>query len=377
MKKHVFTKVETALHPVLGTQEGHAQSRFMTLCGILTGLVLRQKVDMDSIGQGFVQHIKPDSRRVRCKRFFENKHINYETFYYPYICVILQQLFSTSNSEKLLLLTIDGTSTGSQHATLAISFLFKGISYPFCWITRKGSKGHFSEQQHIELIEKSASLLQLILPLDWSVALLGDGEFDGADVQILCKKTLGWGYVLRTNCNTLLYENGDVFQPQQLEVPNMDYLFIEGVAFGKQQKLTTNFILWHQQNLYEHPIPLVSTFEEPMMSTTLYRKRYSIERLFKGVKSSGFNVHKTRLTKATSIDRLLMAVFLAYILMINFAQAHQDHPIKAMVVRIRKEEVLSPIVLALRIVAYCLENCITFILSLKISKNFVEFQNTG
>jgi len=40
-----------------------------------------------------------------------------------------------------------------------------------------------------------------------------------------------------------LHENGDEFQPQQLEVYDGDYLFIENVAFGKQQKLTTNFVL--------------------------------------------------------------------------------------------------------------------------------------
>ena len=230
-------------------KEGHLKNRVNTLCGIITGLLLRKKVDMDSIGQGLLQDIKPDSRRVHCKRFFENEHVDYMTFYYPYISVILQQLFSKSNSEQLLLLTIDGTSTGSSHATLAISFLFDGVSYPLYWITRKGSKGHFSEKQLMELIEKCAILLEPILPKNWSITLLGDGEFDGSDLQILCREILHWNYVLRTNCNRLLYENEDIFQAQQLDVCNGDYLFIEDVAFGKYQKVTTNFILWHQKEL--------------------------------------------------------------------------------------------------------------------------------
>ena len=173
-----------------------------------------------------------------------------------------------------------------------------------------------------------------------------------------------------------MHENGDEFQPQQLDVYDGDYLFIENVAFGKQQKLTTNFVLWHQKEFYEKPIPLVSTFDEPTISTTLYNKRYSIERLFKGVKSSGFNVDKTRLTKAEAIDRLLIAVFLAYVLMISFAQAQNESTIKSMVVRIRKQKVLSPIVLALRILMYCIENSINFILSFNISKNSVDFYNS-
>jgi len=107
------------------------------------------------------------------------------------IAVILQQLFSKSNSKKRLLLTIDGTSTGSSHATLAISFLFEGVSYPLYWITRKGSKGYFSEKQHMELIEKCAKLLEPILPTGWSILLLDDGEFDGSNLQILCRDVRG------------------------------------------------------------------------------------------------------------------------------------------------------------------------------------------
>jgi hypothetical protein len=376
MKKNIFTKVENALSPCFEGVEGHTKDRIDTLCSMITGLLLRKKVDMDSIGQGFLQDIKPDSRRVHCKRFLENEYVNYETFYYPYICTILQQLFLNTKSKKQLLLTIDGTCIGSKHTTLTVSFLFEGTSIPLCWVTREAPKGHFLEDQHIALIEKCANLLNPILPADWSVVLLGDGEFDGANLQILCQKKLAWDYVLRTNCNTYLYENGDPFQPQQLSVENGAHLFIEDVAFAKDQKINTNFILWHQKELYQDAIPLVTTFDDPMTATILYALRYSIERLFKGVKSSGFNVDQTRLTKIKSIDNLLICVFLAYILMICFAKANDGSAIKAKIVRIRKETVLSSIVFALRILMYCIENSIDFMLSFQISKNFIAFENS-
>lgn len=309
MKKEIFTNVESALSSHYEEASGHLKDRLTTLCGAITGLLLRKKVDMESIGHGLLQDIKPDSRRVHCKRFFENKHVDYMTFYYPFISTILQQLFANNKSEKQLLLTIDGTATGSSHATLAISFLYESTAIPLYWITREGPKGHFLEEQHISLIETCAIILKSILPNDWSVTLLGDGEFDGTDFQLLCRKKLHWDYVLRTNCNTLLFEGDDVFQPQQLDVCNGDYLFIEDVAFGKKQKVRTNFILWHQKELYEEAIPLVTTFNDPRIGSALYKTRYAIERLFKGVKSSGFNVDKTQLTKAESIDRLLICVF--------------------------------------------------------------------
>jgi hypothetical protein len=376
-EKKIFTKVESALSLCFEDATGHLKDRFTTLCGVITGLLLRKEVALESIGQGYLQDIKSDSRRVHTKRFLENKHVDYRTFYYPFISTILQQLLLNNKLEKQLLLCIDGTALGKNHAALVISFIFDGTSIPFYWITRKGAKGHFSEEQHIELIKDCSNFLIPLLSKDYSVVLLGDGEFDGADLQKLCQDKLGWDYVLRTKCNTVLYENDDIFYPYQLEINNGDYLFIENVAFAKAKKVKSNFVLWHQKELYEHAIPLITTFDEPMIATSLYNKRYSIERLFKGVKSSGFNVDETQLTKPKAIDNLLMTVFLAYILMVNFAKANEESPIKAKVVRIRKEKVLSPIVFALCILQHCIENSINFILSFQISKNYVELNNTS
>ncbi len=82
----------------------------------------------------------------------------------------------------------------------------KGRSLPLLWVTRKGKKGHFPQEMHIELIKS----VQAIIPEGTAVICLGDGEFDGADWL----KTLsgyGWEYACRTANNAILYENGEEF----------------------------------------------------------------------------------------------------------------------------------------------------------------------
>lgn len=369
-EKKIFTKVELALSIICPNPKGHLWSRLNTFYAIITGLLLRKKVDMESIGNGFVQDIQIDSRRVNVKRFFENKHISYDCFYQPYIYTILQQLFAENKSSKELILAIDGTTLGNKHAALAISFLYEEVSLPLCWLVRKGGKGHFKEAQHIELLEKAYQILQPIIPSDYQVVLLGDGEFDGADLQLVLGQKFHWNYVLRTSCDCLLFENQeDAFRPKDLTVMNGDFHFFEQVGFGANQKITTNFTLWHQKQLYQEPIPLISNLDDPRKITQLYQKRYRIERLFKGMKSSGFNIHQTRLTKIPALEKLILAVSIAYILMICFAKQNAERAIITKITRIRKQNVLSPIVLALRILNYCMENSIEFFLSFQMSKN--------
>ena len=53
---------------------------------------------------------------------------------------------------KELVFVIDGSETGNGCATLMVSLVVQKRSIPIAWITKKGNKGHFLEDMHIELI---------------------------------------------------------------------------------------------------------------------------------------------------------------------------------------------------------------------------------
>ncbi|HFD31588.1 MAG TPA: hypothetical protein ENJ28_02580 [Gammaproteobacteria bacterium] len=71
---------------------------------------------------------------------------------------------------------------------------------------------------------------------------------------------------------------------------------------------------WERE--YENPIYLVSNFSTGKEAVYWYRKRFRIETLFSDIKGRGFNLHKSGLRDPKRVDRLLIAVALAYIWMI-------------------------------------------------------------
>lgn len=79
-----------------------------------------------------------------------------------------------------------------------VSMFYKGRPPPLLWVTRKGKKGHFPQEMHIERIKS----VQAIIPEGTAAICLGDGKFDGADWLGVC---------LPNGNNAILYENGDEF----------------------------------------------------------------------------------------------------------------------------------------------------------------------
>lgn len=110
-----------------------------------------------------------------------------------------------------------------------------------------------------------------IIPASKSVCLLDDGEFDSIDLQ---------KFVLKTACNTMIYEDGSEFQAKNLEVnKKQKFVSFPDVEFTKKKMPNVHFVLWHDPK-YDDQIPLVSILSEPIDIIKAYDKRYSIECLF-------------------------------------------------------------------------------------------------
>ena len=81
---------------------------------------------------------------------------------------------------------IDGSQMGKNNAALMISIVWQNRGIPICWFVKKGSKGHFKEEEHVQVLQEAYNVLSPILPEKMPVVLLGDGEFDGIALQKFC-----------------------------------------------------------------------------------------------------------------------------------------------------------------------------------------------
>ncbi len=74
-----------------------------------------------------------------------------------------------------------------------VSVVYHGRALPLTWLVVRGKKGHFPQALHCALLAH----LQTLIPTQAEVILLGDGEFDGTELQALLRE-FHWQYVCRT-----------------------------------------------------------------------------------------------------------------------------------------------------------------------------------
>jgi hypothetical protein len=178
---------------------------------------------------------------------------------------------------------------------------------PLCWVLVSAAKGHFPQHTDRALL----ALLQTIMPKDASVIFLGDGEFDGLELQADLRR-LNWQYVCRTASNILVRAYSVQFHAADVGPPRGELLAVSpawmtAALYGPISILA----IWQQQ--FKQPLYLVTNMSDLDEAVAQYKKRAQIETFFSEQKSRGFNIHKSHLSEPARLCRLLIASCLAYL----------------------------------------------------------------
>ena len=370
MNKKLYRKVlKSLLSGYPKSIKKSEKRRVKRLAAAICGIIRKKKPHMTALGSGIPKMMTAYSREKAMKIFLDNKWVDYETYYLPVIGKLFREILQLPEFQKSIQLVIDGSKTGSQHMTLMVSLVYKGRGIPLIWLVHRKPKGHFKSDVHIELIEQASQMIKRYVKSNQKITLLGDGEFDSIDLQNVCFSN-NWNFVFRTACNSVFYEDGDRFQPQDLTVDKKHgFLFIPNTEFTEDRQKNINFVYLHQQG-YEEAIPLISNMDEPIDIIEAYKRRYSIECMFKDLKSTTYNVHKTRLTTTHSISNLIMVAALALILLIKIGVKYEKSPLRPYIHRLRPDRIVNTVISYGRdFIDFCLEYDEPFNFSYKFSKN--------
>ena len=358
--------------------QGHALKRLNSLSALISGMITKGKSHLSKIGSGLPQEIHSLSQEIHAKRFLENKYTDYKVHYLPY----LPALLSSFNQDEAFLmkkqdlkLVIDGSQMGSKFVVLMLSVVVGKRAIPIFWVVKKGKKGHFPSQMHVDVVRSSVENLRSFLNPKSIITLLGDGEFDSVELQKCCQHELQIDYVLRTASDSLMYENGDGFQPKNIKLDSQtDTLFIPAIEFTKEKFKTVHFLYWFDQKVYDKPLFLISTFDNAPDIMEAYKQRFSIETLFKDFKSRGFNLHQNRLQKENAVNNLIMVAALAFCFLMNFGKENQDNSLKIKVQRVDKN-VNSIFSFAILLLQYAIEKNIQIDFCPNLNKGFYQKLN--
>jgi hypothetical protein len=285
-----------------------------------------------------------ESLITRFRRWLKHDEQTIEGWMLP----VAQQLLANLATQPLLLV-MDGSVVGRGCLALMVSVVYHGRALPLAWLVVRGKKGHFPQDTHCALLAQ----IQAFLPLQARVIFLGDGEFDGTELQAALRQ-YGWEYVCRTAANILVRAFGAALQvadltPARGEAVAVTPAWVTAAQYGPVSVLA----IWDAS--CADPLYLVTNMTDLDAALALYRKRAHIETFFSDQKSRGFHVHKSHLNHPERLCRLLIASCLAYLWLVYLGvcalqgdwlhQLHRQHRCD-----------LSLFRLGLRLLARCLKD---------------------
>ena len=297
-----YRTIKGTLAHALHIRGGHQESHLNTLALLICGIVGSQHVQFAKIAQHMpIRGRKDESLIKRARRWVDHQDVSDTTFFAPFAQAVLQGL-----AQAPIHLILDGSALGRGCVVLMASVLYRQRAIPIAWLVVKGKKGHLPQECHCALIRQ----VQDLMPPDADVLVLGDGEFDGIQLQATIRAA-GWHYDCRTATTILVHADGNTFAVGNLPLKRGEAVAVsEARVTAEQYGPVTIIAVWEADQ--EEPLYLVTSLSDPDAAIERYRLRFRIEPLFADHKSRGFQVDKSHLADPARLARLLIVTSLAY-----------------------------------------------------------------
>jgi hypothetical protein len=285
----------------------HHEKHFNTLVALICGLIGGKQAQLPIIAaHAPCPRIRQQSLTKRFGRWLQNKHNTLQSWFLPVAKELLARL-----AAQPIHLVMDGSVVGRGCLALMLSVVYHGRALPLCWLVIKAPKGHFPQDTHRALLAQ----VKEIMPEGAQVTFLGDGEFDGTELQADLRRN-NWLYVCRTASNLLVSSDGREFTVAEITPPHGE-VFAVSPAWMTAKRFGPVSLLAIWEEAYQEPIYLVTNLLDLNAAVRLYKERGHIETFFSDLKSRGFHIQKSHLAKPERLCRLLIACCLAYIWMIS------------------------------------------------------------
>ena len=282
---------------------GHREQHLNTLVALICGLIGGKHAHLPTIADHAPSHgATQESLITRFRRFLQHEAQTLDGWFLPVAQALLRTL-----AQRPIQLVMDGSVVGRGCLALLVSVVYHGRALPLCWVVVAAPKGHFPAATHRALLAQ----VQRLMPQDATVIFLGDGEFDGVDLQADLRR-YGWQYVCRTAANILITAAGVEFQVSDL-APQPGQALAVSPAWMTAARHGPISLLAIWEAACPHPIYLVTNLSDLDAAVAHYRKRAHIETFFSDQKSRGFHLHQSHLRDPARVSRLVLAACLAYL----------------------------------------------------------------
>jgi hypothetical protein len=231
---------------------------------------------------------------------------------------IVARLLKKRSKKKKLLVALDWVDIkGFQ--TLLASVVLKGRSTPIAWAstTNHVYDGHRSRNAFEESL---LLVLRSMIPQKIKVVILADRGFGRTALASFCQRQ-GFGYVIRIQPSVTVRLHG--FRGKLLDYPVFKGIakVLRRVSYRSDDAVIQNVVIrWRTDLPKKRDECWFLMTDQPGTAhqlCKLYGQRMTIEQLFRDDKSkrNGWSLRDTKITRPDRIDRLLLILAIAYLLL--------------------------------------------------------------
>ena len=297
-------------------------ARVRLACYFIMALCKVKSVNYSKLSTGFDGLANTSSHYRRIQRFMAEVNFPME--------LVAKLIFSMLPNKEKIVLVIDRTNWKFGNKNINILMLgisYKGIAFPLMF-KMLNKRGNSSTIERIELICDFINWFGK----DCIDCLLTDREFVGEHwLGFLHLNKINYHIRIRNNfkidsankkgtkaSNLLRNMKPDEIRHYTKRVKMHGvYCYLSGMTYlrdGKQDFL------------------IIVSYSKPESSLDYYKKRWQIETLFKGLKSSGFNIEDTHVTEIERLEKLIRLTMIAFTWCYRIGD-HIDTQIKPIIIK--------------------------------------------
>jgi hypothetical protein len=270
----------------------------------ICALIKVQTVCFSRIAEGFEGNVLFESKLRRVQRFFADFDICFD--------VIAKLIFRLLPCDPPYVLCMDRTNWkfGKTNINiLMISVAYKGISIPLLW-SLLPKQGNSNEQERRQLLKRYLRLFGRE-SIEW---IIGDREFIGKKwFRYMANKRIP--FYMRIKENMWIKTSGrGCIQAGRL-FAYTEYNVVHTI--GKPVHIDGNKVYLSAVKIlnkeHKREFVIVAALKPDPYALMHYKERWQIETMFKGLKSSGFNLEVTHLNDLSRLSKMLAMISVAYV----------------------------------------------------------------
>ena len=304
------------MHPLLQALSKHFPwhpARQECFAMMIVGIIDSCKVHLKEMAYQLPGQATTSSKVHRIYRFLREQAIDYDTLFRFILSLI-------SNSPVILTMDRSNWKFGTNEINiLFLCVVVKSVSIPLCWLSL-GRAGLCDTAQRKQLLQKAID----IIGHKNIRYFLADREFMGKDwLHYLHTQKIQYSIPLKSNTRITLGKKPLIRVDKAFpSLPQRHYVHRHGLLFA------VPVLFAAYRNDQGELMVLVCSEDLGVEPFLLYKQRWTIERLFKHLKTGGFNMEDSHITKPERFDKLIAALAIAAVIVVKQGIIrHKNKPI--------------------------------------------------